>query len=67
VVFLLSDEWVGLQIGCFRHRQGYLIGRVYMEYVPVLALILGVVKVAMMWLNYKECKKQKNTDCDHAK
>jgi len=38
-----------------------------MEYVPVLALILRVVKVMIMWLNYKEYKKQKNTDCDHKK
>jgi hypothetical protein len=30
----------------------------------VLALILGVVKVTIMWLNYKESKGQKNTDCD---
>jgi hypothetical protein len=35
-----------------------------MEYVPVLALILEVVKVAIMWLSYKESKRKKNTDCD---
>jgi hypothetical protein len=26
------------------------------------ALILGVIKVTIMWLNYKENKKTKNTD-----
>ena len=30
----------------------------------VLALCLGLVKVTIMWLNYKESKRQKNTDCD---
>jgi len=29
---------------------------------PVLFLILGVAKVTIMWLNYKENKKTKNTD-----
>jgi hypothetical protein len=38
--------------------------RVRMEYIPVLALMLGVMKVAIMWLSYKESKRQKNTDCD---
>ena len=27
-----------------------------------LALVLGVVKVTIMWLNYKENKRQKDTD-----
>ena len=27
-----------------------------------LTLILGIVKVTIMWLNYKENKRQKNTD-----
>jgi len=31
-------------------------------YFSVLTLILGVVKVTIMWLDYKECKKHKNTD-----
>ena len=36
-----------------------------MEYIiSVLTLILGVVRVAFMWLNYKECKRTKNTDND---
>jgi len=40
--------------------------RVRMENVfSVLTLMLGVVKVAIMWLNYKESKGKKNTDCDH--
>jgi len=39
--------------------KGYVV-----EYTPVLALILGVVRVTIMWLNYKECKRQKNTDKD---
>ena len=33
-------------------------------YFSVLALILGVAKVAIMWLSYKESKKHKDTDCD---
>ena len=32
--------------------------------VSVLALVVSVVKTALMWLNYKDCKKQKNTDND---
>ena len=48
-----------------RHRQGKLIRKgTPMEYIPVLTLILGVVKVAIMWLNYKENKRPKDTDCD---
>jgi len=36
-----------------------------MEYIPVLALIVSVVKVTLMWLDYRDCKKnQKNTDKD---
>jgi hypothetical protein len=67
-VFLLSDEWVGLQDN-YTSSIGRVISpeRVRMEYVPVLALMLGVIKVAIMWLNYAECKRQKNTDCDHEK
>jgi len=30
----------------------------------VLALILGVAKVAIMWLSYKESKRRKDTDYD---
>ena len=68
-VFFFSDEWVGLEkVYASRHRQGKLIRKgTLMEYVPVLALILGVVKVTIMWLNYKECKRQKNTDCNYKK
>jgi len=33
-------------------------------YFSVLALILGVAKVTIMWLSYKESKRQKNTDND---
>jgi len=28
----------------------------------VLTLVLGVIKVTIMWLNYKENKRQKDTD-----
>jgi len=30
----------------------------------VLFLILGIMRVTIMWLDYKECKKHKDTDCD---
>jgi len=37
-----------------------------MEYIiPVLALVVSMVKVTLMWFNYrdcKKCKKHKNTD-----
>jgi len=36
-----------------------------MEFISALALIVSVVKVTLMWLNYRDCKKaQKNTDKD---
>lgn len=35
-----------------------------MEVIPLLAVIVGIVKVIFMWLDYKDCKKQKNTDKD---
>jgi len=36
-----------------------------MEYiVSVLALVVSVVKTALMWLNYRDCKKHKDTDND---
>jgi len=38
--------------------------RVRMEYIPVLALVVSVVKIAFMWLNYRDCRKTKDTDCD---
>jgi len=28
----------------------------------VLFFILGVIRVTIMWLDYKECKKAKDTD-----
>ena len=35
----------------------------YMEYISALALVVSVVKVTLMWLNYRDCKKsKKNTD-----
>jgi hypothetical protein len=34
------------------------------NYFSVPFFILGIMKVAIMWLDYKECKKQKNTDKD---
>jgi hypothetical protein len=33
----------------------------------VLALILGVAKVAIMWLSYKENRGKKNIDCNYRK
>jgi len=30
----------------------------------VLFLMLGIIQAIFMWLNYKECKQQKNTDKD---
>ncbi len=30
----------------------------------VLTLVLGIVKVTIMWLNYKEIRRTKDTDCD---
>lgn len=36
-----------------------------MEVISILAIIVvGVLKVIFMWLDYKNCKKQKNTDKD---
>ena len=63
---LLSFERVGLAgvdasgIGRVNSSE-----RVRMEtWFSVLALILGVAKVTIMWLSYKENKRQKDTDCD---
>ena len=39
-----------------------------MDFVPALALVISAVKVIFMWLNYRDCKRsrdtssQKNTD-----
>jgi len=39
-----------------------------MEFISALALVVSVVKIIFMWLNYRDCKKsrdtlsQKNTD-----
>jgi hypothetical protein len=39
-----------------------------MEFISALALVVSVIKVIIMWLNYRDCKKsrnalsQKNTD-----
>ena len=39
------------------HLKGY-----DMEYIiSVLALIVSVVKTALMWFDYKDCKKAKRT------
>ncbi len=36
-----------------------------MEFISALALIVSVVKVTLMWLDYRDCKKaKKNTDND---
>jgi len=48
-----------LYVGGKNLKQGYM-----MEFISALALIVSVVKVTLMWLNYRDCKKQKNTDKD---
>ena len=30
----------------------------------ILSFILGVIKVTFMWLDYKKCKKDRDTDRD---
>jgi len=36
-----------------------------MEFISALALIVSVMKVILMWLDYRDCKKaKKNTDND---
>ena len=40
--------------------KGYMVE----TWFSVLALMLGVAKVTIMWLSYKEKKREKSTDCD---
>jgi len=47
-------------IGRVTQLKGYAME----TWFSVLAFVLGVVKVTIMWLSYKESKRQKNTDCD---
>ena len=33
-----------------------------MEFISVFALIISLVKVTFIWLNYRNCKKSRNTE-----
>ena len=59
--FVLFRVWAWhLYVGGKNLKQGYMV-----EVISALALIVSVVKIILMWLNYRDCKKdQKNTDCD---
>jgi len=32
-----------------------------MEFISALALVVSVVKVTLMWLNYRDCKKTRDS------
>ena len=50
-------SWLAKTVG-LSHEKGYI-----MEYIiPVLSVILGSIRVAIMWLDYKKCKNGKDTD-----
>jgi len=33
-----------------------------MEFISVFALVISLVKAAFMWLNYRDCKRSRNTE-----
>ena len=61
--FDLILDRVGLgiySVGGKNLSQGYAMETLF----SVLTIVLGVIKVTFMWLDYKKCKKEQDTDKD---